>query len=143
MKESQAIVALSALAQPSRLALYRLLVRRGPEGYAAGEIAARLGIPAPTLSFHLKALAHAGLVDVRREGRFIRYRPNIRRVNALVGFLTENCCSLSTDCAAGSCAPLPGAPPRKAGGVRYHEAPVAGPGRAARPTDFRSIDEPE
>jgi ArsR family transcriptional regulator len=115
MKETDAVIALAALAQESRLALYRLLVRRGPEGYAAGEIAERLGIPGPTLSFHLKALAHAGLVDVRREGRFIRYSPNIRRMNALVGFLTENCCSLATDCAPGTCAPLRAGPSRKAG----------------------------
>jgi ArsR family transcriptional regulator, arsenate/arsenite/antimonite-responsive transcriptional repressor len=108
-----AVTALAALAQESRLSLYRLLVRRGPEGYAAGEIAEHLGIPGPTLSFHLKALAHAGLVDVRREGRFIRYSPNIRRMNALLGFLSENCCSLSTSCAPGTCAPLPGSASRK------------------------------
>jgi ArsR family transcriptional regulator, arsenate/arsenite/antimonite-responsive transcriptional repressor len=115
MKETEAVLALAALAQESRLALYRLLVRRGPEGYAAGEIAERLRIPGPTLSFHLKALAQAGLVDVRRESRFIRYSPNIRRMNALVGFLTENCCSLASDCAPDSCAPPRASPRRRAG----------------------------
>jgi len=114
MKTTDAVTALAALAQESRLSLYRLLVRRGPEGYAAGEIAARLGIPGPTLSFHLKALAHAGLVDVRREGRYIRYSPNIERMNALLGFLGENCCSLASACAPDSCAPLPAGARRKA-----------------------------
>ncbi len=115
MKTSDTVIALAALAQESRLSLYRLLVRRGPEGYAAGEIAERLGIPGPTLSFHLKALAHAGLVDVRRESRFIRYSPNIRRMNALLGFLSESCCSQATRAAPASCAPLPAAASRKAG----------------------------
>ncbi len=112
MKETEAVAALAALAQQSRLALYRLLVRRGPEGYTAGEIAGRLRIPSPTLSFHLKALAHAGLVDVRREGRYLRYLPNIRRMNALVAFLTASCCSLASSCTPAACAP-PQASPRR------------------------------
>ena len=104
MKEKDALQALAALAQDSRLALYRLLVKRGPEGYAAGEIAERLDIPAPTLSFHLKALAHADLVNLRRDGRFAIYTANFARMNALVAFLTENCCSLGSACDP-ACAP--------------------------------------
>jgi DNA-binding transcriptional ArsR family regulator len=96
MNEQQAVSALSALAQESRLAVYRLLVKRGPDGYAAGEIAERLDIPGPTLSFHLKALAQAGLVTVRRESRFMYYAAHFERMNALVGYLTENCCGLGS-----------------------------------------------
>jgi len=104
MKEHEAISALAALAQASRLAVYRLLVRRGPEGYPAGEIGERLEIPGPTLSFHLKELAQAGLVAVRKEGRFMHYSANFDRMSALVAYLTENCCSLGATCAP-VCAP--------------------------------------
>ena len=99
MKDEQAVEALAALAQDSRLAVYRLLVKRGPEGYAAGEIAERLGLPSPTLSFHLKALAQAGLVVTRKDSRFIYYAANFQQMNTLVGYLTENCCSLGSTCA--------------------------------------------
>ena len=113
MKSDIAVAALSALAQDSRLAIYRLLVKRGPDGYAAGEIAARLDLPAPTLSFHLKALAQAKLVEVRRSGRFLHYRANFRRMNELVAYLTENCCSggSATD---PCCEPSPSLPQRRA-----------------------------
>ena len=104
MNSKDAVGALSALAQDSRLAVYRLLVKRGPEGYPAGEIAERVGIPGPTLSFHLKALAQAGLVTARKDSRFLYYRAHYERMNALVAYLTENCCSLGTECAP-SCAP--------------------------------------
>lgn len=83
---------LGALAQEHRLALFRLLVRQGPDGYAAGEIAARLGVPPPTLSFHLKALEQVGLVSARRSGRFVYYSADFGAMDVLVGFLTENCC---------------------------------------------------
>jgi DNA-binding transcriptional ArsR family regulator len=103
--ESVAVVkALAALAQESRLALFRLLVKRGPEGYTPGEIAERLRIPAPTLSFHLKSLTAADLIGVRREGRFLFYSANFEQMNEIVGFMTEHCCSLATDCTT-SCAP--------------------------------------
>jgi DNA-binding transcriptional ArsR family regulator len=92
MESKLAVRALGALAQNSRLELYRLLVQAGPEGMAASEIAAALGIPANTLSFHLKTLSHAELVSARQEGRFIYYSTNYEQMNALVGFLTENCC---------------------------------------------------
>jgi ArsR family transcriptional regulator len=105
MNNTQVIRALAALAQESRLAVYRLLVRRGPEGYAAGEVAQRLGIPPPTLSFHLKALAHAGLVTVRREGRFAHYAADFSGMDEVVSYLTDHCCSLATACAPAACAP--------------------------------------
>lgn len=92
MNQIEAVGALGALAQESRLAVFRLLVKRGPKGHPAGEIGERLAIPGPTLSFHLRTLAQAGLVTTRREGRFIHYAAAFDRMNALVGYLTENCC---------------------------------------------------
>ena len=95
MKSVDAIQALAALAQDSRLAVYRLLVKRGPEGFTPSELGTRLQIAAPTLSFHLKELQRAGLVSTRREGRYLHYSANFARMQKLIGFLTENCCSLS------------------------------------------------
>jgi len=92
MKSETVVAALAALAQVTRLALYRLLVQRGPEGLAASDIAAKLKVPVSTLSFHLKELAHAGLIVARQDGRFIYYSANFMAMNALVGYLTENCC---------------------------------------------------
>ncbi len=92
METTSAIRALSALAQESRLSVYRLLVTAGPEGHAAGAIAEALGIAPATLSFHLSQLANAGLVKSRQEGRFIFYSADFTAMNELVGFLTENCC---------------------------------------------------
>lgn len=106
MKTEQAVGALAALAQDSRLELFRMLVARGPEGHTVGEIASRLRIPGPTLSFHLRTLSQAGLVGARREGRFLRYAANFERMNALVGYLTEHCCSRGAACDP-SCAPAP------------------------------------
>jgi|HubBroStandDraft_4_1064222.scaffolds.fasta_scaffold01998_5 ArsR family transcriptional regulator len=106
MKGPEAIEALSALASEARLAVYRLLVKRGPEGYTPSELVGRLDLPAPTLSFHLKGLAQAGLVVSRREGRNLHYSPNFERMNALVGFLTENCCSLAEQACGTDCAPV-------------------------------------
>lgn len=105
MKSKDAIAALSALASESRLAVFRLLVRRGPEGYTPSELAARLELPAPTLSFHLKGLLQAGLVVSRREARNLFYSPNIEHMNTLVGFLTENCCSLADQACGTDCEP--------------------------------------
>ena len=92
MKSKNAIDALGALAQESRLAIFRLLMREGPNGVPAGLIADRLGIPAPTLSFHIAYLSRAGLVTSRREGRSISYSANFRGMNALLTYLTEDCC---------------------------------------------------
>jgi DNA-binding transcriptional ArsR family regulator len=114
MKANEAIVALSALASEARLTVFRMLVKRGPEGYTPSELTGRLDLPAPTLSFHLKGLAQAGLVISRREGRNLYYSPSFERMNALVGFLTENCCSLAgEDCGANCQTPAVPAQPRK------------------------------
>jgi ArsR family transcriptional regulator len=92
MNETDAVAALAALAQDSRLAVFRLLVHNAPDGLTVGLIAERLELPAPTLSFHLKALTHAGLVSTVQEGRFVRCRADMSRIDALIGFLTANCC---------------------------------------------------
>ncbi len=84
---------LAALAQDTRLDAFRLLVQAGPDGLAAGELAARLDISPPALSFHLRGLAHAGLVQARQDGRFIYYSADFDAMQSLLGFLTENCCS--------------------------------------------------
>ncbi|WP_460035601.1 metalloregulator ArsR/SmtB family transcription factor [Methylothermus subterraneus] len=92
MEKSQALQALSALAQATRLSVFRLLVQAGPKGFAAGEIARRLEIPSATLSFHLKELAQAGLIRARPVGRFLYYSADFATIQALIAFLTENCC---------------------------------------------------
>ena len=92
MELEDAVVALGALAQETRLSIFRLLVQAGPEGIAAGRIGEALDVPAATLSFHLKELAHAGLVSSRQEGRFIYYSADFERMAALMSFLTQNCC---------------------------------------------------
>jgi DNA-binding transcriptional ArsR family regulator len=98
MKTNSALSALGALAQESRLAVFRLLVRHAPEGLPAGAIATKLGLSPATLSFHLKELAHAGMVAPRQDGRFIWYRADLDAMNALIGYLTENCCAASAVC---------------------------------------------
>ena len=113
MKVQQAINALSALASGARLAVFQLLVKRGPEGYTPSELTKRLDLPAPTLSFHIKGLVQAGLVISRREGRNLFYSPNFERMNALVGFLTENCCSLAGQDCGLDCRPLAAAPAQR------------------------------
>ncbi len=106
MKSAEVIGALSALASEARLGVYRLLVKRGPDGYTPTELANRLGMPAPTLSFHLKELVSAKLVRSRREGRNLYYSPNIERMSSLVTFLTENCCSLANEACDATCQPV-------------------------------------
>jgi len=101
MNDKNIINALSALAQESRLAVFRLLVQRGPEGMAATKIGDQLEIPPSSMSFHLKELAHAGLVTSRNEGRFVIYSANFETMNGLIGFLTENCCG-GNICSPGS-----------------------------------------
>src|SRR5215510_5298949 len=93
MEKIEAVDALSALAQENRLDVFRLLVGTGASGLPAGQIGERLGIAPPTLSFHLAQLRHAGLVQVRREGRSLIYAANYDGMNALMEFLTDNCCS--------------------------------------------------
>lgn len=92
MKNKDAVNLLAALAQESRLAIFRLLVEQGPEGLPAGKIGERFNVAPATLSFHLKELSHAGLVQSRQEGRFIFYSADYEAMNALVAFLTNNCC---------------------------------------------------
>ncbi len=92
METNDVLNALSALAHETRLAIFRLLVETGPEGLPVGRIGERLGTPSTTLSFHLKELAHADLVTMRHEGRFIYCSANFATMNGLLAYLTENCC---------------------------------------------------
>jgi len=108
MDTKQVLAALAALAQESRLAVFRLLVQAGPDGLAASRIAQQLDIAPSSLSFHLKELTHAGLIGAQPAGRFVIYSANIAAMNGLIGFLTENCC----------------------GGVPCGPAPVCRPGAA-------------
>ena len=97
MEEKAAVAALAALAQAMRLRVFRALVGAAPRGMTPGALAATLDLPASTLSFHLKALMHAGLVTQQREGRNLHYRPDIARMNELLGYLTAHCCQ-GADC---------------------------------------------
>lgn len=92
MEKKEALHALAALAQETRLDVFRRLVRAGDAGLAAGAIAEDLDVPSATLSFHLKELRNAGVVRCRREGRSLVYSPDFAAMNALVAFLSENCC---------------------------------------------------
>ncbi|MBE9609850.1 ArsR/SmtB family transcription factor [Chitinilyticum piscinae] len=92
METKAATTLLAALAQETRLTIYRLLVAAGPSGLPAGQIAEQLQLAAATASFHLKELSQAGLLAARQEGRFIFYSANYAQMNALLAFLTENCC---------------------------------------------------
>ena len=93
METNDAVPALAALAQETRLGIFRLLVEAGPTGLAAGEIGTELEIAPATLSFHLKELSRAGLAVARQDGRFIFYSANFETMGGLVAFLTENCCT--------------------------------------------------
>jgi DNA-binding transcriptional ArsR family regulator len=92
MEKSDAVAALAALAQDNRLDVFRLLVQAGPDGMSAGDIADALGLAPNTLTFHFDRLRSAGLVTVRRDGRSMIYAAQYDAMNALLGFLTENCC---------------------------------------------------
>jgi DNA-binding transcriptional ArsR family regulator len=92
MQATTVITALAALAQEHRLAAFRLLVQAGTAGIPAGAVSERLGVPPSSMSFHLAQLAHAGLVTQRREGRSIIYVADYAAMNAVMGYLTENCC---------------------------------------------------
>ncbi len=104
MDPDQAVAALGALAQETRLALFRLLVACGPGGMPAGAIARELGVAPSSLSFHLQQLLHAGLVRQRRASRQLIYSAEYDAMNALVAYLTENCCGRGTVCAP-ACSP--------------------------------------
>jgi ArsR family transcriptional regulator, arsenate/arsenite/antimonite-responsive transcriptional repressor len=114
MKKPAVVLALGALAQETRLDIFRLLVQKGPEGLPAGDISARLALPSPTLSFHLNQLRFAGLITSHRESRSIIYSANFKAMTELVGYLTENCCGGRPELCAPSvsgggpaCAPEP------------------------------------
>jgi ArsR family transcriptional regulator, arsenate/arsenite/antimonite-responsive transcriptional repressor len=92
MNTASAVDSLSALAQETRINIFRLLVQNAPQGLAVGEIARRLKLPGPTLSFHLNILAATELIEPRRNGRSISYAPNFQHVNRLMNYLLENCC---------------------------------------------------
>ncbi|HEX8012407.1 MAG TPA: metalloregulator ArsR/SmtB family transcription factor [Casimicrobiaceae bacterium] len=129
MDSSSTVKALAALAQETRLAVYRLLVEHGPVGLTPGRIAEALDLAPATLSFHLKELAHAGLIHARQESRFIHYRADFEAMNDLVAYLTENCCRADGVCGP-ACAPSgkPKSIPRRAAA-----RPGAGEIRAAQP----------
>ena len=115
METKEAVKALAALAQETRLSIFRLLVQAGPEGVSAGTIGDTLEVPPATLSFHLKELSHAGLVASRQEGRFIYYSTDYAQMAALMTFLTQNCCQgMPQECLTvmetalgGCCSPQP------------------------------------
>lgn len=92
METKPVLTALAALAQESRLAVFRLLVQAGPEGLPAMHIAEQLGIPPSSLSFHLKELTHADMISQKKDGRSLIYSANFQTMNALMAYLTENCC---------------------------------------------------
>ena len=117
MEVRTAVAALGALAQETRLSIFRLLIEAGPDGMPAGAIGEKLGVPPATLSFHLKELSRADLVSSRQESRYVFYTANFEEMAALMSFLTQNCCKgMPQECLSvvetalgGCCAP----PPRK------------------------------
>ncbi len=114
MKKEKAIAALAALAQESRLDVFRMLVQSGPDGLPAGEIGARLGVPSPTLSFHLNHLKHAALVSCRRDSRSIIYSADYKAMNDLISYMMENCCRGD----ANQCAPVAACKPARETNVK-------------------------
>ena len=106
MKTSQAIQALSALAHEHRLAIYRKLVKRGPQGLPAAAIGEGVGLVPSSLTFHLQALHRSGLLLQRREGRQLIYSADFEAMNGLVGYLTDNCCAESGESCAPDCKPV-------------------------------------
>jgi ArsR family transcriptional regulator, arsenate/arsenite/antimonite-responsive transcriptional repressor len=118
MEKTNAIDALAALAQDNRLDTYRLLVQAGPAGMPAGHVAAAIGLPPNTLSFHFDRLRQAGLVTVRRDGRSMIYTARYDTMNALLDYLTENCCGGKSEMCAPDCAPAAKKSQRKKENVR-------------------------
>lgn len=123
MESAQIITALEALAQEHRLAAFRALVKAGLPGLTPTVLSEKLALPAPTLSFHLAQLRHAGLVNVTRDGRSLIYVANYDAMNGVVAFLTENCCADA--CAPASCSPKPAKAKEKT-----HETPARARRRA-------------
>jgi DNA-binding transcriptional ArsR family regulator len=158
MTKAGAIAALGALAQDTRLDIFRLLVERGPEGMPAGEIGERLKQPSPTLSFHLNQLRYAGLVSSRRESRSIIYSANFSTMNGLMSYLTDKCCGgrpelcgpqvfppaacAEGECAPGACAPIQiGAAKVGAAAPLSGTAPRKRAGAARKPSGARRRSE--
>ncbi len=106
MESTQAVTALAALAQESRLSIYRLLVRAGPEGMVVGQISEAIDIPPATLSFHLKTLTPGGLIKGRQEGRYVRYVADFAAMHCLIDYLSENCCGTNRAACVPQISPL-------------------------------------
>lgn len=123
MQTDSAVRAFAALAQETRLTVFRLLMKAGPLGLPAGLVAKTLGVPPATLSFHLKELARAGLISARREGRRIYYAPDLAGTRDLIGFLTEDCCQGKPEI----CAPLLSAARSGRAGRQQPIRPEGGP----------------
>jgi ArsR family transcriptional regulator, arsenate/arsenite/antimonite-responsive transcriptional repressor len=115
MEQEQAILALAALAQSTRLGVFRLLVKHEPEGLAAGEIAKALAVPQNTMSAHLAVLARAGLVISERKSRSIIYRADLATLQELMSFMVEDCCGGRAE----FCAPLPSCKPARDKGAKF------------------------
>jgi predicted transcriptional regulator len=115
MEKPEALAALGALAQETRLDIFRLLVQAGPDGMPAGHIAGQLGLPSGTLAFHLKELKIAGLAGCTRNGRSLIYAAAYPTMNALLFYLTENCCGRSSSPSLPVCCPTPDAGPARRG----------------------------
>ena len=109
MQADEVIGALGALAHETRLAVYRMLVEKGPDGLAAGRIAEALGLPPSSLTFHLQQLSHAGLITQRRVSRQLFYATDFAVMNEVVAYLTENCCGTGAACAPTCCPEATGA----------------------------------
>lgn len=121
MEKSAALVALAALAQESRLDIFRLLIEAGPAGLPAGRIGEQLRLPSATLSFHLNQLRQAGLITFKRNGRSLIYAAEYAAMSGLMGYLTENCCQGEVaDCGVGLCEPTASGMTQK--GVSRNEA---------------------
>src|SRR5919109_753266 len=136
METSAAVAALAALAQDNRLDIFRLLVRAGPDGMPAGRVAAALDLAPNTLTFHFDRLRLAGLVTVRREGRSMIYAARYEAMNALIAYLTENCCG-----GQGGCGPAGWGPVRQRRKARNHQARLCQVDARRPPREFRDLDE--
>src|SRR4051812_631056 len=115
MEKSDALAALAAMSQETRLDIFRFLIEIGPDGLPAGQIGERFALPWATLSFHLSQMKQAGLVTCRRDGRSLIYAADFERMNALIGFLTDNCCGGEPEL----CRPRATPSTRKARGARH------------------------